>query len=159
MKHWKTGLKTLLIYLILSIFTWSIVELFTKNVSSVLLVITSILSIIIWHEGIKRGMDQSIREGIVTALYFIIPYGVCILFGYNFLFNDGFPSPITGLLHHYLNYPMSILQMPSDVVENTQFFIFEPFLIITVLIIENLIIKVLKYKNRKIKNTNEQSAS
>jgi hypothetical protein len=153
MKYSKNGLSTLFKYLLLSTFNWSIVEAFSIDISGGLFVITSVLSIILWHEGIKKGMEQSIKEGIVIALYFIIPYGVSILISWDFLFYDGFdlfrfPIYMVNLL---LNYPMTILPQQHARVLYKYFSIVEPFLIIVLIVIINIIIKNLKLIKGKLR--------
>lgn len=141
----------------LSSFNWSIVESFSIDISGGLYVITSVLSILIWHEGIKKGMEQSIKEGIVTALYFIIPYGVSILISWDFLFNEGFTLllfPIY-MINLLLNYPMTILLQQHAQVEYKYFSIVEPFLIVVLILIINIVIKNLKLLKGKIRINRE----
>jgi hypothetical protein len=139
----KVGLKTLAKYLFLSIFTWSVIEILPIALSNVLLIIASVLSVAIWQDGISKSMEQGVQYGIVTALYFIIPYTVSIFSIYDFLFYDKlifFRLPIM-FLQHYLNYPLTLI--PQQVsIEYKHFFVFEPLLIITVILFANIYKKV-----------------
>lgn len=148
MKHLKIGLSTLVRYLLLSTFMWLIVEAFSHDIGGGLLIITSVLSIVLWHEGIKAAMEQSILEGIITALCFIIPYAVSIIVTYDCLFYGRptfFRIPIE-ILYHFLNYPLAINYV---FVEYKHFSIFEPFLIIISILMLNIINKKFKSIERK----------
>jgi hypothetical protein len=148
MKYLKVGLSTLVRYLLLSTFIWLIVEAFSRDISEGLLIITSVLSIVLWYEGIKASMEQSILEGIITTLFFIIPYGVSIIVIYDCLFYGRptfFRIPIE-IFHHFLSYPLTINYV---FVEYKYFSIFEPFLIIISILMLNIINKMFKSIKRK----------
>jgi hypothetical protein len=134
----RIGLKTISIYFMISMF--SIFQSYTHYIADLISFIVSIVSIILWHESIKKGMKQSIKNGILISLFFMIPYSLLmLLMNEKIVHNETFNYQ-AALLLGVLYSSLSILSSSS--ITNGITSIYQPLIIICILIIINIIIKV-----------------
>lgn len=135
----RVGLKAILIYFMISIISiFLIVQSYTQYIIDL---ISFIVSIILWHESIKKGMKHSIKNGILISLFFIIPYSLLmLLMNERIVHNEAFIYHVA-LLLGVLYSPMS--KLFSNSITNGITSIYIPLIIICILIIINIIIKVI----------------
>jgi hypothetical protein len=148
MDSYKLGRNTLVAYVIMSIISWSIAEALPEVYTLTMFVAVCIISIVLWYEAIRRGMTESISDGIIVSLFFIVPYGLIVLISYQGFFRDELRDAFSLLIWTLFTHPMSILHAEMRNVNSINFAIFEPFLIIGILIIINTVMYLLKTKNK-----------
>jgi hypothetical protein len=149
------GFKTLVRYILLSVLIKYLIHLSIVHSGDVLytclLIIAPVLSVILWHVGIKEGIEKSIKEGIVASLYFIIPYGlssslIYLFFSHN---QDTYDGIILILFHHILSYPMAEFLYLTNVAISHFYTLLPLFVVITILIF-NIVIKILKSNKEQL---------
>lgn len=149
MNVYKLGALTLLKYIILSIISWMIVDPLPKVLITIVFIITSIISIILWYKSIEKALCNNIKDGVIITLFFVIPYVICILLAYETLFINPYDSILGQLLWTMFSNPMRILFYG---LHNSNFIyiqVIEPFLIIISLFILRVIINRKKYSHIK----------
>jgi hypothetical protein len=158
MNSYKLGLHTLGKYTLLSIACWSVAELLPEIYTSAIFITISIVSIIVWYESIKQGLTKSIKDGIIVSMFFIIPYGLIALNAYEALFRnvllhslrDELRDALKSGIWKIFSNPMRIINAEMSHMKSVDFFVYEPFIIIGVLLLINIISHLLKRKNENI---------
>jgi hypothetical protein len=149
------GCICLIIQILLSIVPWVILEEIPIHVGNAILIISSILSILMWYEAIRISMEKSIKDGLKVSGFFLIPCALVTVFA---LLGIGSKSD-AGLI---VAIPWLIFTLPFRIVsdEHTKtmikgiseyFYTLGPIAIFVLIIIVNLIL----YKGKSFLRKNQ----
>jgi len=133
----------------MSIASWSIAGTLPKIYTSTMFIMVFILSIILWYEAIRKGRLKSIKDGMIVSMFFLLPYGLIAITTYKAFFRDELRDAFKLLIWTIFSNPMRIIPEEMSYFKSINFSVFEPFLIVGILLLINIIIHLFKdiYKN------------
>lgn len=150
MNSFKLGLYTLGAYVVMSIASWAIADGLPDIYISTVFIIISVLSFVMWHEAIRKGMSKSIKDGVIVSMFFIVPYGLIVLTTYRAFFRDELRDVYKLLIWTIFNNPMRIVHYEISQLKSIGFYVFEPFLIMGILLLVNITIHLFRSKNKNV---------